>query len=184
MIHHHDLYFNTHDIDWFFLSGNRLFHIASAGGILPEEIKSFDLEESYLYVVSRNLNISEDLVTECLDGILTGNTNVEVEVNKDYLNTSFTDNSDEEKKNYLRSFVEMALRGCYSFDRTKVEDPEDNLYHLVAWPHNDKKADAIFPEANDYVKEFDINIDIAELKNNAEINLIEKLKAQKSVVRN
>ena len=42
---------------------------------------------------------------------------------------------------YCHSFVEMAKRGFYSFDKTNINDVQNNKYHLVAYPIQYKISD-------------------------------------------
>lgn len=39
-----------------------------------------------------------------------------------------------DKDQYLLSFEDYAKHGFFSFDRTNIHDPEDDRYHLVAYP--------------------------------------------------
>ena len=65
----------------------------------------------------------------------------EVVINEKYINEKFSDMQDENAEVahfrvqwYLCSFVEMARRGFYSFDRDVRTPFEDSKYRLVASP--------------------------------------------------
>lgn len=58
-------------------------------------------------------------------------------------------------EHYLPSFIRMAKRGLYSFDRTNVDNPEDDHYHLVAWPTHPVNNVENIPEINSGRLDFD-----------------------------
>ena len=41
----------------------------------------------------------------------------------------------ELRMNYLESFISMSGKGFVSLDRTNLEDPNDNTYHIVCMPN-------------------------------------------------
>lgn len=103
------------DIDWFFTDKLEIGFIASAGGKLPDTIAKLGNGNQILSSYFRNLpDISEVIVNPRLSQIL---------------QTSINDV-------YLSDFVDMAKKGLYSFDKTKLNDFLDTSYHLVAKPIN------------------------------------------------
>ena len=105
---------HTRDIDWFCAINGIYVHIASAGGRIPNLIN----DRRVLRTIQREVETLEDI-----------NTGEEIHINADAL-----DRIGVNREDYLPSFLRMAKKGFYSFDRTNIYDPEDNLYHLVAWP--------------------------------------------------
>ena len=105
---------HTRDIDWFFAINGIYVHVASAGGDIPNIVND------------RSVLRPSQRVAEALDDI---NTDEEVHVNEAFLRRMNVN-----LEHYLPSFIRMAKKGFYSFDRTNVDNPEDDHYHLVAWP--------------------------------------------------
>lgn len=105
---------HTRDIDWFCAINGIYVHIASAGGRIPNLINNREV----LRPIQR--------AVETLEAI---NTIEEVHINEDALQRI-----DMNREDYLPSFIRMVRKGFYSFDRTNIGAPEDNHYHLVAWP--------------------------------------------------
>ncbi len=105
---------HTRDIDWFCAINGVYVHIASAGGRIPDLLNN----RRVLRPIQRAVETLEDI-----------NTVEEVHLNEDALRRI-----DVNREYYLPSFLRMARKGFYSFDRTNIGNPEDNHYHLVAWP--------------------------------------------------
>lgn len=113
-----DSYMYSKDIDWFFSINNKLFiHAASAGGLLPKQINDRD----------KLRNIQKKVFE--LPDIYSIN---EIRFNETFLLERF--NNGDGIDNYLTSFVEMAMKGFISMDRTNLEILEDNRYHIVCMP--------------------------------------------------
>jgi len=124
----------THDIDWFCLLNGIPIHAASNGGIMPRKLCT--VEE--LREIQNTVKIAEDLYDFEI------NRNVEISPNP-YLD-DFGDNFyyffpeavglfgeynlTNSQKAYYWSFVKMAKKGFYSFDKCK----NSNSYQIVAWP--------------------------------------------------
>ena len=105
----------TRDIDWFILDNEKHVHVASAGGTLPNIIIERDtLNEA-------NIRIAYDL-PEIFD----------IEINPNLM--EFLDINDNSLPDYLTSFISMAKKGFYSYDKTFISNRNDNKYHLVAKP--------------------------------------------------
>ena len=107
----------THDIDWFFYAGPFLIHAASNQGILPTEIdeKSNILAQfkiSYLPDINEISDV--DVNVEYIVGLLQNNESPFASV-----------------ESYKRTFVMMAQKGLFSFDRN-LNNP--NEYIWIAKP--------------------------------------------------
>jgi len=114
------------DLDLFFVPccGGPMMHFASAGAsAMALETRSAshaEVRRSLLRIPSR-LRLDYKLSSD-LDSILSEKRSMDGIVSQ---------------RQYCRDFVEYAKRGCYSFDRTKVNDPSDGAYHLVAFPFDE-----------------------------------------------
>lgn len=105
---------HTRDIDWFCAINGVYVHVASAGGDIHRIIN----DRNVLRPCQRAVEALEDI-----------NTDEEV-----HINDAFLRRMNVNLESYLPSFVRMAKKGFYSFDRTNINDPDDDHYHLVAWP--------------------------------------------------
>ena len=117
-----EAYLHSKDIDWFCIINGIFVHIASAGGILPEEVNDREKLRKNQYLVNQMDDIFND------DQIV---------INWDFLHARFGNNvgSEENIMNYLESFIKMSKKGFVSLDRTHLEDPNDNTYHIVCMPN-------------------------------------------------
>lgn len=143
----------THDIDYFFVQDfgdeAKPIHIASNGGVMPDRLGSmafiqncqnqaFDLPMQFDYVL--NMDYLNQLNAEDFPSI-------EEMAESDFMNTLHYTQFDNTNlphhiKLYAYSFVEMARRGFWSFDRLTDGSGEDmlnsedraNIYQLVARP--------------------------------------------------
>lgn len=104
----------TLDIDWFFVSGNKIGFVASGAGKLPETVANLDEKLALLSNFFRNLPETSG-----------------VEINEMLESIKGTNLSDA----YLDSFIYFAKRGLYAFDKTFLNDFLDTDYHLVAKPN-------------------------------------------------
>lgn len=103
----------TLDIDWFFISGDKIGFVASAGGKLPDSVAILDEKIGQIVSFFRSLPEKTTVII-----------NDELQKIK---NTSITDS-------YLVDFIYMAKRGLYTFDKSLLNDFSDLDYHLVAKP--------------------------------------------------
>lgn len=126
---------HTRDIDWFCVINGVYVHTASAGGGIPNFINDYGV----LRPSQRAAEALEDI-----------NTDEEVHINEAFLREK-----DVNLQQYLPSFVRMAKKGFYSFDRTNVDNPEDDHYHLVAWPTHPVNNVENMPEINSDRLNFD-----------------------------
>lgn len=145
----------THDIDWFCKIKGIPVHLASNGGLLPGRSYTIQgLVDLQHKVANMDRRFQCDINTEYIDEYLRQGEfygslgNLSEEDYRILLPERFEMTNDiiEQKLHilvYSWSFIEMAKRGFFSFDR-KVG--EENVYHLVAWP-----KDLVFDEFNDDV---------------------------------
>ena len=125
-------FLSTHDIDWFIFVNRKLVHVASAGGFIPEAVLN-NLDQTYYYVASLpDINSTDSIDT----------------IDQHFLSNQIGISS-EERENYLWTFMKIAQKGIYSFDRTVITDIQDNNYHLVAWPNNEEGGGGLFVNEND-----------------------------------
>ncbi len=116
----------TNDIDWFvFDIDSKPIHVASAGGVLPNAIKENNIMNEH------NIEVISTLPEVYSDNDIIINPRL-----RDIIGIYLDSNIFEELalRNYISSFLLMAKRGFYSFDKTKIEDSNDTHYHLVAYP--------------------------------------------------
>lgn len=128
-VNHTDAFFNTHDVDWFAVINGVAIHVASAGGSIPAAAKR-KLHESAVYVARLAL-IEKEKVSLISDNFISERLGIDLGQN---VNNALWDHDLTNKEAYLSSFKLMARHGLYSFDKTYINDPTDNHYHLVAWP--------------------------------------------------
>lgn len=126
---------HTRDIDWFCAINGIYVHVASAGGNIPNFINNYS-------VLRPSQRAAEALVDI--------NTDDEIHINEAFLR-----GKNVNLEHYLPSFVRMAKRGFYSFDRTNVDNPEDDHYHLVAWPTHSVSNVENIPVVNTVGLDFD-----------------------------
>lgn len=110
----------TRDIDWFCIVNGIYVHLASAGGILPMSFRDRDT----LRTLQHNVAMAPYLFEE-----------EDVVDNEAFLNQRFADNR-KGRESYVVSFREMARKGFVSMDRTNLQNPYDNRYHIVCMPRN------------------------------------------------
>lgn len=94
---------HTRDIDWFCAINGIYVHVASAGGNIPNFINNYS-------VLRPSQRAAEALVDI--------NTDDEIHINEAFLR-----GMNVNLEHYLPSFVRMAKKGFYSFDRTNVDNP-------------------------------------------------------------
>jgi len=141
-------YVRTHDIDWFCKIGNRYCHFASNGGLIPafandskrnKEIQKYVGSELSVIIPREAIVINHEYVNKRLR-------QYDYEWDKG-LNIDF-------EKEYLRSFVEMAQRGFWSYDcdiltnELEGENSDRITYALIARPGKRVpafKKDGLFP---------------------------------------
>lgn len=111
-------YMINHDIDWFCIINGLYVHVASAGGLLPENMRDRD----ELRLLQHNVSKAPYLFSEN-----------EIVYNEGFLNSHFPDG--KAREDYVRSFRDMARKGFVSMDRTNWTNPESNEYHVVCLPN-------------------------------------------------
>ncbi|AQW92100.1 hypothetical protein [Elizabethkingia anophelis] len=106
---------HSRDLDIFLRDSNKFIHFASAGGLLPEQaINSDEYNNLIIEAISSDTSEFEIDINPNLIELLG--------LNQDSLTT------------YLESFIEMARKGFFSYDKSKLGDFEDQTFHLVARP--------------------------------------------------
>lgn len=118
------VFLRTRDIDWAVKIGKHYIHVASAGGDLPKIV------DENLFEIWQELRNTQDVIE-----------GGEVVINEKYISEKFSElrnisgeESEFRIRWYLCSFVEMAGRGFYSFDRDVRTPFGDSKYRLVASP--------------------------------------------------
>ena len=125
----------SHDIDLFCKIGSSYCHFATNGGLIPDIIndrkylgntKQFILQELHEIVTDEDIYINEEYVTK--------------RVNYSYSHWNQELGMDF-KKEYLRSFLEMARKGFLSYDRDIIPEnyqrnSSGDIYILIAKPIN------------------------------------------------
>jgi len=115
----------SRDLDIFFLDNNKIIHLASGCGILPEGLLETDIyNDSVLSTIFQN------------------NLNLEVDINPNLTDILNLDN--QGLNNYLVSFMDIAKRGFYTYDKTRLGNNEDFDFHLVAKPKSPLRRGDIF----------------------------------------
>ncbi|WP_270658454.1 MULTISPECIES: hypothetical protein [unclassified Aeromonas] len=108
-----------------------LLHLATAGGIVSEKVYKNPVHDNIRYKIKNmpmNLKLRYELSPK-IEHIIQLKTE----------RYRYNDDFKFDKEAYLHDFIEYAKSGCFSFDRTNINDPELNNYHLVAYPIIDKK---------------------------------------------
>lgn len=120
-------YLLTHDLDWFCYINDRLVHGASNGGTLPTKVNNQEQNS-----INQKIVYNQKPIYSIDD----------IEINTKYINKRFLDSEhlytvwelEQKKYNYLKTFIDMAMRGFYSFDRIEHYIYNSNKYIPVAWP--------------------------------------------------
>lgn len=134
------LYCQTHDIDWFCIINGKPIHVASNGGELPlcfnkqmiftqrqYVLDLPDIEGNEVSVIeSKYLN---DTISEKYQYWSRIRENEEVA--QDFMAIFGEFNS---RKLYLRSFIQMAKKGFYSFDRIDNHEGDSGFYQMLLRP--------------------------------------------------
>ncbi|MDV6169669.1 hypothetical protein R1T16_14625 [Flavobacterium sp. DG1-102-2] len=103
------------DLDIFFSDNRKLIHLASGGGTLPNNLISTDIyNEDVLELISKF------------------NPEFEIEINPNLSEILNLDKTGLE--NYLESFIDMAKKGLYTYDKSNLGNFNDTTFHLVAKP--------------------------------------------------
>ena len=117
-------FLRTRDIDWAFASRGYYIHVSSAGGDLPKDI------EDSLFDVWYELKNAEIV---CLPH--------DIKWNEQYLEMKFSKMAEQNPQDivfrmnwYTHSFIAMAMRGFYTFDRDISTPFEASEYHWIAQP--------------------------------------------------
>lgn len=120
---------HSRDLDIFLRDSNKLIHFASGGGLLPERAINSD-EYNNLIIAEISRDQSE----------------FEIEINPNL--SELLNLNQENLGRYLVSFIEMARKGFFTYDKSKLGNFEDPTFHLVAKP--------IRPEPNALFEKYNI----------------------------
>lgn len=169
-------YIQSKDIDWFCCINGIYVHAASAGGELPNIVNDYNKLRGIQEAVSKlpdiykdeELIFNETFIKKELEN------NINLLRNKGIFNGQYDPNKGFEY--YIFTFKSMARKGFISYDRTHVNEIDDNHYHWVARPCND----SCIPEIEIPIVE--AKIDKQSLLDQ-ELDLIKLLKEAK-IVRN
>lgn len=120
-----EAFLRNRDIPWAVRMGDYYIYVSSAGDNLPEIV------ESQLFAIWRKIKKLKVIYKR-----------EEINLNEKYLNSKFNANLNENhednlaffKEWYIHSFVAMARRGFYAFDRDINTPIKDSIYHLIAYP--------------------------------------------------
>ena len=135
----------THDIDWFCCVNGCPVHIASNGGHLPADSYTIDELASLQHQVANikptfQYEVNSAYLDEYLKngGFYTNIDNISPDEFRLMLPEGIEIGVQSKSLSrqvllYSWSFIEMAKRGFFSFDRKETHGRED-IYHLVAWP--------------------------------------------------
>lgn len=121
---------STLDLDIFFSDNNKLIHLASGGGILPDKLTETEKYNDYISRLMPSLS-----------------TEFEIEINPNL--PEILNLIENGLENYLSSFVEIAKKGFYTYDRSNIGQFHDTTFHLVAKPKTDLNL-------NEFIKEDEI----------------------------
>lgn len=114
----------TRDLDLFFRDNEKFIHIATAGGQIPTFLANNDiLNEAFAAEIKQSIG------------------NSQIQTNPNLL--QILQLTEDRLEYYLQDFVEMAKRGFYSYDKSKLGSFENRLFHLVAWPDRNQNAVAV-----------------------------------------
>lgn len=136
-------YIKTHDIDWFYIISGKPIHVASAGGELPKGITSLKSLHEWqqkveLLSTKPNVVLNRDYIgKQVIQRDYEGLDITLVPEENDLIKELDNYNLSMLEKLYYNTFVSMAMRGFYSFDRTFHAENGLEVYHLVAKPKND-----------------------------------------------
>lgn len=112
------IYQLTHDIDWFCKIGDLPMHFASNCGLLPDKVNNREVNRRIQEIVASAQNLIE---------------RSQVIINGEYVRLRLGEEAGETVFNdYVRTFVEMAMKGYWSFDR--CVEGEENTYIWIAKP--------------------------------------------------
>ena len=114
-----ECYLINHDIDWFCRVNDYYIHVASAGGMIPSIINDSNRLRDIQYQVEM-LGMQYD--------------EKDIEYDEEAIAKALGTQEGRLRDRYKASFLKMARKGFISIDRTSVEDPFDNRYHIVCRP--------------------------------------------------
>ena len=162
----------SHDMDMCFIAHGILFHCATNGSLIPMALRDIRTFNSVKYLIRNSIpiygrddldfnNRHVDEVVRRQRAIMEQYNNAENSIQEDF---SIQMSDEFIRENYIRSFVEMAIRGAHSYDHHSTHRISDKVviesYVLVSKPKSEIKHSLMFRNH----KEVDIRIpDISDL---------------------
>lgn len=125
-----ETYQRTRDIDWFFQHAKRSIHVASNAGKLPDfinDVQRLREEQARVSMLDDIPNVQVVINSRLVDAV------VEASVENLQKNGFHDISIDNIRDSYLASFIEMAKKGFYSYDRYLNNE---SIYVLVCGPKN------------------------------------------------
>ncbi len=116
-----DDYLFSHDIDWFCIVNGVYVHVASAGGSIPDFIN----DKEVLRDIQHQVEMLPFIYRED-----------EIVYNDQAFIKIINPNDNDARNHYIESFTRMARKGFESYDKTDINKPSDNTYHLVCRPRS------------------------------------------------
>lgn len=136
----------TLDIDWYAVDADDvLFHVASAGGKLPDTISNSLEDTQKIAKYMRQLPFKTN-----------ASLNPKLTTIKKFLDL-------QKEKQYSADFISIAERGIYSFDKSFLGKYDDVLYHLVAIPNESIHLKDLPPDIREIVNKTRIHKKIKEV---------------------
>lgn len=135
------------DLDLFCLINNKPVHIATAGGIIPKSLESgiiFNCTRKMKEcdIVWPNYDVGLNPVLRLILNYDQQTENIYLVLNTIYPDSFENLTNEELYRKYIQdiyghSFINMACKGFWSYDKTNLAEPEDDVFHLVASPFGD-----------------------------------------------
>jgi hypothetical protein len=110
-------------------------HLATAGGYLPPESYSGSSHAERRRLLRSTSRPVEYALNPGMGDILFEKRQLWLRARADLEQADYDFNPEA----YFQDFIEYATCGCFSFDRTNVNDSNDERYHLVAYPRTERR---------------------------------------------
>jgi len=137
------------DIDWFAVDvKDNIIHFASGGGYLPASVYNHMEDNESVVRFFKTLQNNNDVIK----------VNEDLESLKLWVNTA-------QKDRYLRSYVEYAFKGLFSFDKADFNNPFDKAYRLIVSPVKCLTIDKVPQPIANIIKRATYSNDISKIKN-------------------
>ena len=134
-------YLQSHNVDWFACVNGIWIHSASRGGLLPSKVDNEVVLPRLQGICSNLPDICDRKDILINDDLLEERYRRALDIYAHYYgdNTEFQGHDEALDHNeflsqYSELFVDMAVKGFYSFVRVDIDDDYSNEYRLVAYP--------------------------------------------------